>query len=180
VQSILKYFKVVNIFGGALVNSFFICFFKFIIVFFSLVCLIISISFINNVKNMRYEYSILIGFSCIGMIFLASANDFISLYLAMELQGLSTYILAGYSSRSAFSTEAGLKYFVIGSFSSGILLLGVVLIYLGCGSLSFNNIFLIYEVVNPSFITCFGICLVICALCFKLGAAPFHMYLPDI
>jgi len=77
------------------------------------------------------------------MLFLVSSNDFISLYLAMELQGLSTYILAGYSSRSAFSTEAGLKYFVVGSFSSGIFLLGSALVYIGTGSISFNDFFII-------------------------------------
>jgi NADH-quinone oxidoreductase subunit N len=110
----------------------------------------------------------------------ASSNDFLSLYLALELQGLSTYILAGYSSKSAFSTEAGLKYFIVGSFSSGILLLGIGLIYLGSGTISFNTLFLVYSVVSPNYIVFFGLGLVIASLCFKLGAAPFHMWLPDI
>jgi len=170
----------VNIFGGVLVNSFPISFIKLLIVLFAMLCLYSSISFLKDKNILRYEYSILLGFSVVGMLFLVSSNDFISLYLAMELQGLSTYILAGYYTRSAFSTEAGLKYFIVGSFSSGIYLLGVAFLYLSLGTIAFNDIYILYEALSLNFIVYFGFALIISSLAFKVGAAPFHMYVPDV
>jgi NADH:ubiquinone oxidoreductase subunit 2 (subunit N) len=78
-QSILKYYKIVNILGGVLANSFFISFIKFFIIFLSIICLIISVSFIKNQNNIMFEYPILIGFASIGMLLVASSNDFLSL-----------------------------------------------------------------------------------------------------
>jgi len=93
-----------------------------------------------NYNILKYEYDLIVCFSILGLIILSNCNDFLVLYLAIELQSLSFYVLASFNRNSEYSIEAGLKYFVLGAFSSSLLLLGLSLVYVGYGSVSFENI----------------------------------------
>jgi NADH-quinone oxidoreductase subunit N len=171
----------VYLINGVLVLSPFTSFIKTCIGFFSFCVLFAIFRFFNIGVIRRYEFPIIIGFASFGIILLVSSNDIISVYLAIETQALATYVIAGYSIRSAFSTESGLKYFVIGSLSSGLFLLGSVLLYLNLGSTFFPDMHSLLSIIGTSQMSVnFGFLLVIVALFFKLGIAPFHMWLPDV
>jgi len=123
-----------------------------------------------------YEYDFLIGFALLGLFILSSSNDFSILYLAIELQSLSLYVLAIFYRSSEFSNEAGVKYFILGSFSSCILLLGISLIYLSFGVLDFTSLAkIIAYTTNLVDISFFALLLLFSSLLFKLGVVPFHM-----
>ncbi len=129
----------------------------------------------------RFEYPILLQTAMLGMMAMVSANDLMSLYVGLELQSLSLYVLAAFRGNSLRSSEAGLKYFVLGAVSSGLLLYGCSLIYGFSGSTDFitiaNNIRL-DENVNAGLLI--GLVFLICGLAFKISAAPFHMWTPDV
>jgi proton-translocating NADH-quinone oxidoreductase chain N len=139
------------------------------------------------VQNLNFfEYFILLSLSIFSSLLLLSVFDLISGYLVIEMQALSFYVLASYKRDSAFSTEAGLKYFISGSFISGIFLLGCVLIYGSMGTLNFNDISLLLafkldcSLVYLNYILILGILLVVFTLLFKISAAPFHFWSPDV
>ncbi|MFZ9469501.1 MAG: NADH-quinone oxidoreductase subunit N, partial [Rickettsiales bacterium] len=120
--------------------------------------------------------------TCGGLIMI-SANDFLVFYLGLELQALSLYLLASFNTKSGQSSEAGIKYFILGSLASGILLFGISLIYGFSGSTNFDNIFSFINKLKPEEIPAglvFGTILVATALFFKTSAAPFHMWAPDV
>jgi proton-translocating NADH-quinone oxidoreductase chain N len=145
--------------------------------------IIISLDYIFLEKIVHYEYFLLVALSFIGMIIMVKSNDLISLYLAIELQSLVFYIISSFKVFSNFSTEAGLKYFILGSFSSGILLLGCSLIYGFVGTTNFSDLRLLGGIQiwnNSSIGILVGIIFILIGLLFKLGAAPFHMWLPDV
>lgn len=134
-----------------------------------------------------YEYITLFLLSLLGLLLLINATDLLSAYLLIELQALCFYVLASFKRNSSFSTEAGLKYFIAGSFVSGVYLMGTSLIYLTLGTLNFNNIgaLLFFDLSNSEFFffTAFnqlGILLITFALLFKLTAAPFQFWAPDV
>lgn len=134
-----------------------------------------------------YEYFTLFLLSLLGLLLLMNATDLLSAYLLIELQALCFYVLASFKRNSSFSTEAGLKYFIAGSFISGIYLMGASLIYLSLGTLNFNNIacLLSFDFSSSDFtyftIFCeLGILFVTFALLFKLTAAPFQFWAPDV
>ena len=133
---------------------------------------------LNIIKN--YEYDFLLSFSLISLIILASSNDFIMIYLAIELQSLSFYVLATFNRNSEFCNEAGIKYFVLGSFASGLLLFGFSLIYLSLGTINFEEINIIIKSKNSIDLTFIGILFVSFAFLFKLGSVPFHFWLCDV
>jgi NADH-quinone oxidoreductase subunit N len=133
---------------------------------------------LNIIKN--YEYDFLLSFSLISLIILASSNDFIMVYLAIELQSLSFYVLATFNRNSEFCNEAGIKYFVLGSFASGLLLFGFSLIYLSLGTINFEEINIIIKSKNSIDLTFIGILFVSFAFLFKLGSVPFHFWLCDV
>jgi len=126
----------------------------------------------ENIKE--YEFSQLVLLSILGMLLLVSAQDFIILYLAIELISLSLYSLAAIKRDKELSTEAGLKYFIMGALSSGILLIGCTILYIETGDTSFVAIsnYVLYST-NPGIEL--GALMVIIAMLFKLAAAPFHM-----
>jgi len=145
--------------------------------------IIISLDYIFLEKIVHYEYFLLVGLSFLGMIIMVKSNDLISLYLAIELQSLVFYIISSFKVYSNFSTEAGLKYFILGSFSSGILLLGCSLIYGFVGTTNFSDLRLLLstQISNNVFIGILvGVICIIIGILFKLGAVPFHMWLPDV
>jgi len=149
-------------------------------------CLLISQDFVDNLRLNFFEYHLLILSAVLGLLLLVSSNDLISAYLAIEMQSLSFYVLAAFKRNSAFSTEAGLKYFILGAFSSGLILFGSTYIYGVTGSVNFEDISLILAGLEEGsnsnsleilkiFILFIGV-----GLLFKLAAAPFHMWSPDV
>jgi NADH-quinone oxidoreductase subunit N len=130
----------------------------------------------------RFEYPVLILFATIGMMLMVSANNLIALYLGLELQSLSLYVVASFRRDHVLSTEAGLKYFVLGALASGMLLYGSSLIYGFAGTTSFPALAAIVadQAGDPPLGLIFGIVFVAAALSFKVSAAPFHMWTPDV
>lgn len=132
----------------------------------------------------RFEYPVLVCFSVLGMFLMVSANDFLSLYVGLELSSLSLYVLASFNRNSTKSSEAGLKYFVLGAISSGLLLFGISLIYGYTGSTQFDVIQLTLSaatVPGPTpVVVVFGLALILSAMAFKISAVPFHMWTPDV
>lgn len=129
-----------------------------------------------------FEYPILVVLSALGMGLLLSSYDLLALYLPLELQALALYVLASFKRGSAYSTEAGLKYFVVGAFSSGLLLFGLSLIYIYTGTTNLEalNRLLIDSGSNISMGVYGGLLFVSAGLLFKLAASPFHMWIPDV
>ena len=106
----------------------------------SIICLLLIKQYLIAQKINSFEYIIILLFAILGLFLLCSANDFITTYLALELQSLSFYILAAFKKRSSYSVESGLKYFILGSFSSGLFLFGSSLIYGALGTVNFTEI----------------------------------------
>ena len=152
----------------------------------TIVCLLMSREYLENEKILFFEYSVLILLSCLGGCWLVASYDFFTMYLTIELLSLPLYALASIKSRSLLSTEAGLKYFILGAFSSGVFLFGVSLLYLATGSLSFSEIGQLAPAMNIADIQVqdcaylMGMFMVLVGLLFKLTAAPFHMWAPDV
>ena len=127
----------------------------------------------------RFEYPVLIVLAAVGMGMMASAGDLMSLYVGVELQSLALYVLAAFNRDNGRASEAGLKYFVLGALSSGLLLYGSSLIYGFTGSMRFDEIAAVAAGgAEPGLI--FGLVFLICGLAFKVSAAPFHMWTPDV
>lgn len=153
-------------------------------------CLIISRNFVKSAGINSFEYLILILCSIFGLLCLISSFDLVSMYISLEVQSLAFYILASMRKDSAFSTEAGLKYFILGAFSSGILLLGISFIYGSVGTTNFESLgkfFIGFDFLNLSnnFFNLnnriiAGIICIFIGVLFKLTAAPFHMWAPDV
>jgi NADH-quinone oxidoreductase subunit N len=159
---------------------------KELLIFFSILCMYIFEDSLLKQKINNFEYFILILCAVLGLMLLVSSYDLISLYLAIEMQSLCLYVLAAAKKDSTFSTEAGLKYFILGSFSSALLLFGISLIY-GCtGTTNFENLSLLFagtnlkESVSVVDSIEIGLIFIAAALLFKLAAAPFHMWSPDV
>lgn len=143
--------------------------------------LALSVDYLYKERIARFEYPVLVIFAGVGMMFMVSANNFLSLYMALELQSLSLYVLAAFHRNSLKSGEAAAKYFILGALSSGMLLFGISLIYGFTGSLDFNVINATLDdldMMPPGFTV--GMVFVITALVFKISAAPFHMWTPDV
>ena len=142
--------------------------------------LIISDGWLIKDDNQKFEYPVLILFSLLGMMLMVSANDFLSLYIALELASLPSYVLASFKRDSIKSTESGVKYFVLGAIASGIILFGITLIYGFAGSTNFESLGFLLKSVYLSKGVLVGLVLVITGFCFKVSAAPFHMWTPDV
>lgn len=127
----------------------------------------------------KFEFPVLVILAALGMGVMVSAGDLISLYIGVELQSLALYVLAAFRREDAKSSEAGLKYFVLGALSSGLLLYGASLIYGFAGSTRFHDIALAVQAGAGNGVL-FGLVFLICGLAFKVSAAPFHMWTPDV
>ena len=130
-------------------------------------------------KDAKFEFPVLVMLAAVGMGMMATAGDLISLYVGVELQSLALYVLAAFRRNDAKASEAGLKYFVLGALSSGLLLYGASLIYGFAGSTHFANIAAAVHTGAKSGIL-FGLVFLMCGLAFKVSAAPFHMWTPDV
>jgi len=148
----------------------------------SILAIIMSMDFNKREKMDRFEFPILIVIASLGMMVMISANDLMSLYMGIELMSLSLYVTAAFRRDSIRSTEAGLKYFVLGALSSGMLLYGCSLIYGFTGSTNFDAIAGIVagEHGHISLGLLVGIVFLIAGLAFKVSAVPFHMWTPDV
>ena len=169
------------IFDNLLIVDNFTTLVKNILIFCFIITIFISLNYIKLEKIDKYEYFLLVGLSSLGMFTIVSSNDLITLYLALEIQSLCFYILATIKVSNNFSTEAGLKYFILGVFSSGLFLFGSSFIYGALGTTNFTEMKLLITnfSYNPTSLV-LGIIFVIAALLFKIGAAPFHMWVPDV
>ena len=127
----------------------------------------------------RPEYPVLILFSVIGMLLMASSTNLISLYMALELQSLPLYVIAAINRDNLKSSEAGLKYFILGALSSGLLLFGMSLVYGAVGDTSFSSISLISSQGMTSLLL-IGLVFMLSGLAFKISLVPFHMWTPDV
>ena len=145
----------------------------------SLVTLLLSLEFMRSERIAGFEFPVLILLSTLGMLMLISANDFIALYLGLELMSLALYVIAAYRRNDLRATEAGLKYFVLGALSSGMLLYGASLIYGYSGSVSFSDVAAAVHD-HRSIGVLFGLVFVLAGLAFKISAVPFHMWTPDV
>jgi proton-translocating NADH-quinone oxidoreductase chain N len=160
---------------------------KIIVLVFAALCLLTASNYIKTQKINSFEYYILTLFSMLGVILLIGSYDLISAYLAIELQSLALYVMASFKKDSAFSTEAGLKYFILGAFSSGLLLFGSSLIYGFTGTTNFEDLARLLSnlnYLNESMLSVnsilVGITFISAGMLFKLAAAPFHMWSPDV
>jgi NADH-quinone oxidoreductase subunit N len=139
----------------------------------------LSIRYLEDEKIARFEYPLLVLFSGLGMMLMVSAHDLLSLYMGLELQSLALYVLASIRRDSVKSSEAGLKYFVLGALSSGMLLFGASLVYGYTGSTNFTVIGdTLSEASNIGAVI--GLVFLLAGLAFKVSAAPFHMWTPDV
>jgi NADH-quinone oxidoreductase subunit N len=167
-------------FHGSFVVDAFSRFAKVLILLSAALCTTMAQAFFEDEGRVRFELPVLIGLSTLGMLLMVSAANFIALYLGLELQALALYVLASFNRDSARSTEAGLKYFVLGALSSGMLLYGVSLIYGFTGTVDFAGVAAAVKTSGVGIGLIFGLVFLIAGLAFKLSAVPFHMWAPDV
>jgi NADH-quinone oxidoreductase subunit N len=165
-------------FGGSFIVDDFARFLKTLAIIGSAVTLVLSTEFLSDPSRRIFEYSILVLLSTLGMMVLISAADLIMLYLGLELMSLALYVVAASNRDNAKSTEAGLKYFVLGALSSGMLLYGASLIYGFTGTVEFAGIAAAVKTGSVGIV--FGLVFLLAGLCFKVSAVPFHMWTPDV
>ncbi len=142
--------------------------------------LLLSKSYFQSEKLDRFEFSVLTLYAVLGMSIMASANNLLSMYIGIEMQSLALYVLAAFNRDSLRASEAGLKYFVLGALSSGLLLYGASMIYGFTGSLDFATIAASIKEQGPTTGIVAGMVFLLCGLGFKISAAPFHMWTPDV
>lgn len=168
-------------FGGMFITDSFAVYMKTVVLGGAAVALLMSGGYLARNNIDRFEYPVLVLFSVVGMMLMISANNLISLYMALELQSLPLYVLAAINRDNLRSTEAGLKYFILGALSSGLLLYGASLIYGYAGATGFPAIadaMRQSQGVPLGVVT--GMVMMLAGLAFKLTAAPFHMWAPDV
>ncbi|SNY93726.1 NADH dehydrogenase subunit N [Cohaesibacter sp. ES.047] len=170
----------VTTFNGAFIQDPFARLMKILVLIGSGLALAMSVAYARAQKFETIEYPVLITLATVGMLMMLSANDMIAAYLGLELQSLALYVVAAIKRDSARATEAGLKYFVLGSLSSGMLLYGMSLIYGFTGQTSFPGIAEALHVDEASIGAVFGLVFILAGLTFKISAVPFHMWTPDV
>src|SRR2546430_11524444 len=166
-------------FGGSFIVDDFARFLKILALIGSAATLVLSAEYLADPSGRIFEYSILVLLSTLGMMVLISAGDLIMLYLGLELMSLALYVVAASNRDNVRSTEAGLKYFVLGALSSGMLLYGASLIYGLTGTVCFAGIGAATKAGTTIGIA-FALVFLLAGLCFKVSAVPFHMWTPDV
>ncbi|HYD64853.1 NADH-quinone oxidoreductase subunit NuoN [Azospirillum sp.] len=168
-------------FNGLFVMDAFGVFMKVLVLLASALAVIMSLGYIEREDMNRFEFPVLMLFATLGMLMMISANDLISLYVGLETQSLALYVIAAFRRDSSASSEAGLKYFVLGALSSGMLLYGASLVYGFSGTTSFDKIAALFAGgAHPSMGVIIGLVFVAAGLAFKVSAVPFHMWTPDV
>ena len=168
-------------FEGSFVNDGFARFTKVMMLWGAASLLMLSDRYLEKHKLMKFEYPVLMALAVTGMMVMTSAGDLMVLYMGLELQSLSLYVIASFRRDSVRSTEAGLKYFVLGALSSGLLLYGCSLVYGAAGTTTFEGISAaVREGEHMSLGLLIGLVFLCTGLAFKISAAPFHMWTPDV
>jgi NADH-quinone oxidoreductase subunit N len=169
-------------FERSFVSDGFAHFMKVLTLIGSMAAILVAIDFMKRKQIEKFEYPILITLATLGMMMMISANDLISLYIGLELQSLAAYVVASIHRDDARSSEAGLKYFVLGALSSGMLLYGASLIYGFTGNIQFDAIAQTLQGKPGGMATgvVFGLVFLAAGIAFKCSAAPFHMWTPDV
>lgn len=170
----------VEIFQGALVVDGVAVFAKALIALSAAATLALGADHFSQTKERRFEYPVMVVLAVVGMFVMVSARDLISLYVGVELQSLAAYVMAAWRRDDAHSSEAGLKYFVLSAISSGLLLFGSSFVYGFTGSIHFDAIAAAVHEGAGGVGLLFGLILMLCAIGFKMSAAPFHMWTPDV
>ncbi|MCK5622750.1 MAG: NADH-quinone oxidoreductase subunit NuoN [Alphaproteobacteria bacterium] len=166
-------------FGDMFITDQFAIFMKVMILAGSFFAVVMSGDYMKNEGIARFEFPILILFATVGMMMMVSANNLLALYLGLELQSLSLYVIAAFHRDSLRSSEAGLKYFVLGALSSGMLLYGVSIVYGFTGTLGFDGLAAAFGE-GASAGVVIGLVFMIAGMAFKVSAVPFHMWTPDV
>jgi NADH-quinone oxidoreductase subunit N len=167
-------------YGGVFLSDPFARFMKVLTLAGSMVTLIMSAGEARSAGIDRFEFPVLVVLATLGMLLMISANDLISVYLALELQSLALYVVAAMHRDNLRSTEAGLKYFVLGALSSGMLLYGMSLVYGFTGHTGFEAIASALSAEGRSLGLVFGLVFILAGVAFKISAVPFHMWTPDV
>ncbi len=167
-------------FDGMFVDDAFARFAKVTILFSAAAILLVGQDYMSKHDLLRFEYPILVTLAVVGMMVMVSAGDLIVLYLGLELQSLAFYVIASIRRDSVRSTEAGLKYFILGALSSGLLLFGASLVYGFAGTTLFSGIIGTAVEGEMTLGLLFGLVFVLAGLAFKVSAVPFHMWTPDV
>ncbi|AXI46095.1 NADH-quinone oxidoreductase subunit NuoN [Sulfitobacter sp. SK012] len=167
-------------FGGMFNDDGFARYAKVTILLSAAVVLVMSEGYMRARDLLRFEYPVLVALSVVGMMMMVSAGDLMALYMGLELQSLALYVVASLRRDSVKSTEAGLKYFVLGALSSGMLLYGASLVYGYAGTTLFSGIIQVAQAGETSIGLLFGIVFLIAGMAFKVSAVPFHMWTPDV
>ncbi|MFM9941928.1 MAG: NADH-quinone oxidoreductase subunit NuoN [Hyphomicrobiaceae bacterium] len=173
-----------TLFGGGFIADPFARIMKLLTFLGAAGALVLSFDDMKDQKALKFEYPILVLLATAGMLMMISASDLLSLYLGLELQSLALYVVAAFRRDDVRSSEAGLKYFVLGALSSGMLLYGASLIYGFAGTTSFAGIAAAAKAVSAnqgqSLLLVFGLVFLLVGLAFKISAVPFHMWTPDV
>ncbi|CDN47404.1 NADH-quinone oxidoreductase subunit NuoN [Neorhizobium galegae] len=167
-------------YGGAFKLDSFGRFMKVLALIGSITAMVMSVGHAKSDQLNRFEFPVLLVLSTLGMLLLISANDLIAFYLALELMSLALYVIAAFNRDSLRSTEAGLKYFVLGALSSGMMLYGMSLVYGFTGNTGFEGIAKVLSAETRGLGLIFGMVFVLAGACFKISAVPFHMWTPDV
>ncbi|TCP42978.1 NADH-quinone oxidoreductase subunit NuoN [Rhodovulum marinum] len=167
-------------FGGAIVDDGFARFAKVVILVSAGAVLLMSKDYMRRQKTLLFEFPVLVALSVVGMMLMVSAHDLMTLYMGLELQSLALYVVAAIRRDSVKATEAGLKYFVLGALSSGLLLYGASLTYGYAGTTLFSGILSTLGEGEMSIGLLIGLVFMITGLAFKVSAVPFHMWTPDV
>lgn len=167
-------------FGGMFVDDSFARFAKVLVLIGAAAVLVMGQEYMSRRGMLPFEYPILVALSTVGMMVMVSAGDLMALYMGLELQSLALYVVAALRRDSVKSTEAGLKYFVLGALSSGLLLYGASLVYGFAGTTKFAGIIQVAEHNHMSLGMLFGLVFLISGMAFKVSAVPFHMWTPDV
>ncbi|MCW8861493.1 MAG: NADH-quinone oxidoreductase subunit NuoN [Rhodospirillales bacterium] len=173
----------VTTFGGLFISDSFAGFTKWMVLLGAILTLIMSHKYLERQGIARFEYSVLVLLATLGMLMMISANDLMSLYIGLELQSLSLYVLTAFQRDSVRSTEAGIKYFVLGALASGLLLYGSSLVYGFSGTTNFDVLAQMFggeDAHAPAIGLIFGLVFILAGLAFKVSAVPFHMWTPDV
>ena len=165
---------------GAFILDPFAKFMKMLALVGSAVTIAMSVNFMRREKFEKFEYPILVVLATTGMLLMISANSMLTLYLGLELQSLALYVCAALNRESAKASEAGLKYFVLGALSSGMLLYGITLVYGYTGQTTFAGIAEAISAADRSLGLIFGLVFILAGIAFKISAVPFHMWTPDV
>jgi NADH-quinone oxidoreductase subunit N len=168
------------LFNGAFINDHFAQFMKVLVLIGSAATLVMSLSSAQENGIAKFEYAVVVMLATVGMMLMISSNDLMSLYVGLELQSLALYVTAAMNRDNAKATEAGLKYFVLGALSSGMLLYGASLVYGFTGQTQLDQIARAIFSGSRSLGLVFGVVFLLAGVAFKIAAVPFHMWTPDV